>query len=56
MCLQAGNGGRGRIPFPDLVDEVIDRDHLASTKQERPEYAALLRATERKRAIPDSSL
>ena len=56
MCLQAGNGRRRRIPFPHLVDEVIERDHLASAKQERPEYAALLRATERKRTIRDPGL
>ena len=56
MCLQAGDGRRWRIPFPDLVDEVINRDHLASAKQERSQYAALLRAAEREGAIPDSSL
>jgi hypothetical protein len=42
------------MPFPRLVDQLVDRNYLAGAKEESSQYATLLRATERERAIPDS--
>jgi hypothetical protein len=42
------------MPFPRLVDQLVDRNYLAGPKEESSQYATLLRATERERAIPDS--